>query len=147
MARFIGFLKGSRGEVSRLGTPASGMSAEARGWNVGGKVYCNADEGPQDTVQMSLTGGSKGADVPYALVQANGQSVSAYLESAYLVQNREGEMRLRAPGRFMLVQIGEGGALLAGGGQLFESVEAARNYCRASYGHDVDEKGVMIVVL
>jgi hypothetical protein len=39
MARFIGFVQGSRGEASRLGGPSSGIRAQARGWNLGGTVY------------------------------------------------------------------------------------------------------------
>jgi len=126
MARFIGFLKGSHGEVSRLGEPASGMSAEARGWNIGGKVYANADDGKEDTVKMCLTGGSNGAAVPHAAVLANGQSVSVHLENVSLEDHR-GETCLRAAGRYMAVQVeGDNVELLTS--RLFETREAAEKY-------------------
>ena len=59
MARFIGRLKGGRGEVSRLGTPASGMTASAQGWDVGAKVEV-IDRDGRDVVFVYATGGSNG---------------------------------------------------------------------------------------
>ncbi len=57
MARFIGFLKGSRGEVTRLGTPSSGISATAQGWNIGGRVETE-NRSNVDHVTFTLTAGT-----------------------------------------------------------------------------------------
>lgn len=59
MARFIGYLEGSRGETSRLGTPTSGIRAQAQGWNVGVRVFGRAD-GDTDKFLVYATSGSTG---------------------------------------------------------------------------------------
>lgn len=38
MAHFISFIKGCRGEASRLGSKDSGIRASARGWNCGMRI-------------------------------------------------------------------------------------------------------------
>lgn len=61
MAHFIGYLKGNRGEVSRLGSKDSGMSAIARGWNIGASVWVGHDkEKGLDFVDVTIDGGSNG---------------------------------------------------------------------------------------
>ncbi len=57
MARFRGTVQGARGEVSRLGTTTSGVMSSADGWNLGGTVEINEEEG-SDVVEFTLTGGS-----------------------------------------------------------------------------------------
>lgn len=59
MARFFGTLQGQRGGVTRLGGPSSGMTAEARGWDVGGRLVARAD-GDADVIEVHMTGGSNG---------------------------------------------------------------------------------------
>lgn len=59
MARFIGRLRGGRGEVSRLGTPASGISATVNGWDVGVSV-CGCVQLGADHFYVYTTGGSHG---------------------------------------------------------------------------------------
>lgn len=62
MAHFIGYVQGSRGEASRVGTTSSGMSAIARGWDVGGQVCAyNDDKTGMDYVEFSVNGGSNDA--------------------------------------------------------------------------------------
>ena len=61
MAHFIGYLQGSRGEASRLGTKKSGISATANGWNIG--VTCEVSHSMGDDTDYFLvyrTGGSNG---------------------------------------------------------------------------------------
>lgn len=60
MAHFIGYLKGNRGEASRLGTGNSGIRAQAQGWDIGGKVYCSVNNNGEDIVEMYVTRGSNG---------------------------------------------------------------------------------------
>ena len=38
MAHFYGITQRNRGEASRTGSKASGVSSEAKGWDLGGKV-------------------------------------------------------------------------------------------------------------
>jgi hypothetical protein len=59
MSRFYGTMQGSRGETSRQGTAASGLSGHIRGWNVGGRVEMRAD-GEEDTAELFVTRGSNG---------------------------------------------------------------------------------------
>lgn len=65
MAQFIGFLAGGRSEVSRLGTKSSGMRAEARGWNLGGRVemdhLTSLGADGSDIVHLYVTAGSNGS--------------------------------------------------------------------------------------
>jgi hypothetical protein len=59
MAHFIGALQGSRGAVTRLGTPSSGINTVARGWSVGVNVqgYAQADG---DVFTIYANAGSNG---------------------------------------------------------------------------------------
>jgi hypothetical protein len=59
MARFYCNVQGNRGEATRMGTPASGITAHPRGWNVGVRVEGHA-EGEADVFRVYLTGGSAG---------------------------------------------------------------------------------------
>ncbi len=61
MARFIGYLQGCRGGVSRLGSKGSGVKAQARGWGVGGRVDVYYDKKlKEDVVEFHLDYGSGG---------------------------------------------------------------------------------------
>jgi len=60
MAHFIGYLKGHRGEASRLGTPKSGLSASAQGWNLGGRIEVRVNANGEDEVTIYLTAGCNG---------------------------------------------------------------------------------------
>ena len=60
MARFLGAIQGSRGEATRLGHSASGIRAQAQGWNVGVTVYGNS-VGGRDQFEIYATGGSNGS--------------------------------------------------------------------------------------
>ena len=57
MAQFIGYVHGQRNEASRLGSKNSGLTAIAKGWNIGGKIDMSHRAG-QDTIQFFLNGGS-----------------------------------------------------------------------------------------
>jgi len=57
MAQFRATIKGQRGEVSRLGSKASGIQARVNGWDVGILVNANHIDG-QDTMELYSTGGS-----------------------------------------------------------------------------------------
>jgi len=62
MAHFIGYVKGNRGEASRLGSKSSGMDATARGWNIGGSVWVGYDEERgEDFVDLQIDSGSNGS--------------------------------------------------------------------------------------
>lgn len=65
MAQFIGRIKGQRGEATRLGTKASGVTVEANGWNIGVKAgaFHISSHGANglDVVEVYLTGGSNDA--------------------------------------------------------------------------------------
>jgi hypothetical protein len=61
MARFYASIKGSRGEATRLGTPASGIESHARGWSIGGSVEMRDRDG-SDVVDLALTSGSNGGE-------------------------------------------------------------------------------------
>jgi hypothetical protein len=58
MARFLAAIQGSRGEATRLGTPNSGIRAQAQGWDVGVKVHGDVDENDTDVFQIYATHGS-----------------------------------------------------------------------------------------
>jgi hypothetical protein len=60
MARFIGYVQGQAGDASRLGSPRSGITAQAQGWNVGVKVMGRDVDG-EDEFAIFSTGGSSGA--------------------------------------------------------------------------------------
>jgi hypothetical protein len=59
MAQFRGTIKGNRGQASRLGTKATGLSVTANGWNIGvdANLYHNMENG-KDELEVFLTGGS-----------------------------------------------------------------------------------------
>jgi hypothetical protein len=58
MAHFYGRLHGSRGETTRCGTVASGISVSVNGWNLGIDVRMFVDEDGEDCAIVDLTGGS-----------------------------------------------------------------------------------------
>lgn len=61
MAHFIGYLQGSRGEASRLGTKKSGITASVNGWDFGIKVCLYHDETTgKDKATVYSTDGSNG---------------------------------------------------------------------------------------
>jgi hypothetical protein len=63
VARFLAEVEGRSNPVHRLGTPSSGIRAQAQGWDVGVKVYGSAD-GDADVFQIYATGGSNGHASP-----------------------------------------------------------------------------------
>jgi hypothetical protein len=59
MAQFRATIKGQRGEVSRLGSRKTGLSARVNGWNLGVQVEAEYDaDFDRDVFTMYLTGGS-----------------------------------------------------------------------------------------
>ena len=61
MARYKGGVKGqSSTKVTRLGSPRSGLSVDANGWDCGAIVnmYPCTEDNSKDVVSVSLTGGS-----------------------------------------------------------------------------------------
>lgn len=59
MARFIGYVQGMKGEASRLGSENSGISATARGWEIGARVAIQT-VGGEDILTVRIDGGSNG---------------------------------------------------------------------------------------
>lgn len=61
MAQYIGYVLGTHGEVSRLGSKASGLRAIARGWGLGGQARMEYREKEgQDVVSLRIVQGSNG---------------------------------------------------------------------------------------
>lgn len=60
MARFIAYVKGQRGEASRLGTKSSGIRTQAQGWDIGGFVTVRSNGSDEDVVCVTITRGSNG---------------------------------------------------------------------------------------
>jgi hypothetical protein len=58
MARFRATLRGTRGDVSRLGHEKTGMTASVNGWDSGVTVQANVDLDGHDHFQIYFTGGS-----------------------------------------------------------------------------------------
>jgi len=62
MAQFIGTVKGSRGEASRLGGKASGLTVKANGWRIGITVHLtHNEETGKDEVAVYKTAGPSGS--------------------------------------------------------------------------------------
>lgn len=61
MSRFYGNMKGSRGETTRCGNAASGITGHLRGWDIGVRVNVRALNSGEDVVDVYLTGGSNGS--------------------------------------------------------------------------------------
>jgi hypothetical protein len=59
MAHFIGTIEGSRGSVTRLGTPSSGINTVARGWDLGVSVQ-GSKEADGDVFTIYADSGSNG---------------------------------------------------------------------------------------
>jgi hypothetical protein len=59
MARFLGSVKGSRGEATRLGGSGTGLVVKANGWNLGVRVEAS-DVNGHDHFDVYVTGGSNG---------------------------------------------------------------------------------------
>lgn len=57
MAQFRAIIKGARGETSRLGSKASGISAKINGWLAGVSVS-GRFENDRDTFEICASGGS-----------------------------------------------------------------------------------------
>ena len=75
MSHFYADIKGSRGAATRCGTPASGIGAHPRGWNVGVRVVGGVNDAGEDEFLVYATGGSNGADREslVAIVRSNGE--------------------------------------------------------------------------
>lgn len=76
MARLRGTLRGTRGQVSRLGTSKSGLVVMANGWNVGVRVeVCNSEV---DCFHVFATGGSNrsGGDIEVGSIFLDGGIVT-----------------------------------------------------------------------
>ena len=63
MAQFMGYVKGQRGEATRLGSKNSGLVVRANGWDSGVRVTAFVDSEGRDVFSIHVTGGSnKGAE-------------------------------------------------------------------------------------
>ena len=60
MARFIGTLKGNRGEASRLGSKKSGIKATVNGWHMGAYIVAYVNDDDKDCMDIYETTGSGG---------------------------------------------------------------------------------------
>jgi hypothetical protein len=60
MAHFISYIKGCRGEASRLGSKDSGIRASAQGWNCGISVQGRMDRMEHDRFSAFANTGSNG---------------------------------------------------------------------------------------
>lgn len=65
MAQFIGRIKGSKGEATRLGGKAAGMTATAKGWHCGADAVMEHGK-TGDVAFASLNGGTMGDALPVA---------------------------------------------------------------------------------
>ena len=85
MARFKGYLKGQRGEVTRLGSANSGMSVCINGWDTGIEVRAAVIDG-EDVFYIYKTGGSnhggvtKIAEVNTKLAEFNDMVTGVYFD-------------------------------------------------------------------
>ena len=59
MAQFYAEIQGNRGQTSRTGTKASGLSGHIRGWDLGARIEMEHTNG-RDVCTVYLTGGSNG---------------------------------------------------------------------------------------
>ncbi len=66
MARFRATIQGQRGEVSRLGSSKSGITARVNGWNAGIRVEAESNGG-KDVFRVYYTGGSHEYILPQLL--------------------------------------------------------------------------------
>lgn len=66
MAQFIGYIRGQRNQVHRIGTKNSGLSVVANGWDIGGEIELTHENG-EDVIRFFVTGGSH-ADIRPRLV-------------------------------------------------------------------------------
>lgn len=67
MSRFYGTIQGSARTIGgRRGTPASGIDAHVRGWDIGARVRCFVGPDGNDRVSVTITRGSnaEGAERP-----------------------------------------------------------------------------------
>jgi hypothetical protein len=60
MAHFISFIRGNRGEASRLGSKDSGIKASAQGWDCGISVNGRCDRNDHNRFAAFATTGSNG---------------------------------------------------------------------------------------
>lgn len=62
MSQFYANIQGSRGEATRQGGKATGISGHIRGWEVGCQVYISYDKKTdKDVVKVYKTSGSNGS--------------------------------------------------------------------------------------
>jgi hypothetical protein len=95
MARFRGTISGQRGEASRLGSPQSGLSVHANGWDAGVSVNAYVDEHDADVFDVRATAGSGGqhTSVPIARVtysKEDGWNVMLFTDNS-IVRTENGE--------------------------------------------------------
>jgi len=57
MARFIGYVRGNRGEASRT-AGSGGLQAQAQGWDIGARVSVFEGYEGEDVISLELFGGS-----------------------------------------------------------------------------------------
>lgn len=57
MSQFYASIQGNRGEATRMGSKASGITGHVRGWDVGARVDGYV-KGESDVVAVRATGGS-----------------------------------------------------------------------------------------
>lgn len=60
MAHFYGRMQGARGETTRTGTKASGVSCHVSGWGVGGRAEMFHAATSGDVAELAATSGSNG---------------------------------------------------------------------------------------
>ena len=77
MARFIGYLEGGRGRVSRLGHKTSGIVAQVQGWHSGVRVVGRVDpeDENKDVFDVYATSGSNGLGASRLIATVNGAEV------------------------------------------------------------------------
>ena len=84
MARFRGKVQGTRGEASRLGTAATGVTSTADGWHIGGEVEIS-DDNDRDAVEFTLSGGSNTRNSPRMVARyVEGDKVPTIYPAAFM---------------------------------------------------------------
>ena len=80
MARFYGSMQGNRGAATRMGTPASGIGAHVRGWDLGIAAEMEDSNGV-DVAYVYATGGSNNPNTRTLLARVTRGDVGWIIEA------------------------------------------------------------------
>lgn len=69
MAAFMGRVQGHRGEATRLGSPASGITADAKSWEIGVSVHGGLDAEGQERFEIVARDIASGVELEIGCVR------------------------------------------------------------------------------